>query len=112
MFAYAFAIPLGKTLKNKDFHPIKVNSELTVYYLDYVSPELIWHYGDVIKKLDANNLPDTNEFGLLVKSESIENLKAYYTIEKVDSFDLNFANKVSKKHKNRLVNDFYILTKK
>lgn len=118
---FIFALPmLKKTFISKNYVPIsglKEKSEkhdLKIYLYDYISPEMLWQYGNKIPELKrtGNNF-DTKEtqFGLLVNSTDkniMQNIEKKYTIKKIKTFNLNTANR----NGSRLKNDFYILRKK
>ena len=118
-----FALPLSKplTIANNPISNLKAETKqknLKVYGFNHVSPEMIWQYGDKVPAIKIDNsfkFPEEGEFGMLAntidqKDEKI--LKSLYNIEKITTYDLNFVPIGSKKHKDRLLNHFYILTKK
>ena len=118
-----FALPLSKplTIANNPISNLKAETKqknLKVYGFNHVSPEMIWQYGDKVPAIKIDNLfkfPEEGEFGMLAntidqKDEKI--LQSLYNIEKITTYDLNFVPIGSKKHKDRLLNHFYILTKK
>jgi hypothetical protein len=80
---------------------------------------MIWQYGDKIPSINDEknrlNFPNENRFGLLtnnLNSEVEVVLGTLYTIEKVNTFDLNWQSKTSKKYNERLSCDYYLLTKR
>ena len=123
--AFIFAAPLSKSLKSSNYASItnlKEETEannLKVYKFNYVSPEMIWQFGGKIQDIKVNdstfNFPSENTFGLLANGISLEDqelLKGNYLIEKITTYDLNVAEPDSRSYKGRLVNHYYILTKK
>ena len=118
---FIFGLPLSKAFRSDNFKPIsnlKEHNEqrdLKLYALNYVAPETIWQYGDIIPQVQINKLPLNNEFGLLVHTISEEEktlLKEKYTLTEVTTYDLNHYNKNSKQYNDRLFGTFYILKKK
>lgn len=118
-------LPLSRIQGQSDYNPISNLKEetskkgLKVYSINYVAPEMIWQFGDKIPAIkDDNNLlnfPDDNQFGLLtfgIKPEDETVLNKNYTIEKVNTYDLNWQSKTSNKYNDRLASDYYLLTKR
>jgi hypothetical protein len=92
-----------------------LNKDVQVYYLDYVSPEMIWLYGNKIERYDESSEIKESTFGLLINDISKEDkkkLETNYILEFHNTFDLNKVETSSSKYRSRLKNDFYILTKK
>jgi len=123
--AFVFVLPLSNTLKSNSEKPISnLNLEakkdgITVYSLYGISPEVIWQFGDKIIQIKQNdstyNLPKEIKFGMLsnnIKPEDDRFLKQKYTIEQNATFDLNTADKDTRGYRDRLVSNYYILTKK
>lgn len=105
------AVP-NKPISELDFDQLKL------YSLNGVSPEMIWHYGKKIPSLKAEdgtfNFPKDGQIGVLginISPEDFELLKSNYHIQKKETFDLNTVSPDSKRYNDRLVNDYYILTK-
>jgi 4-amino-4-deoxy-L-arabinose transferase-like glycosyltransferase len=122
---FIFVLPLSKPLKidtSKSITQLKTIVEkdnLKLYSFGYVSPEMIWGFGDKIPQIKRTDsiyvLPEENKFGVLTNSINLEEQKLLsekYTIKKVGDFDLNVATSDSKKHRKRLMSYYYILTKK
>ena len=118
-------VPLSKIQGYADYNPIsrlkKENSsqDINVYSLGYIAPEIIWQYGGKIPPIKDEGgkikLPEDSEFGLLANSidkEDATYLEANYTFEKKETYDLNTSSQNSKKYNNRLICDYYILTKR
>ena len=114
------AVPLSKAMIAKSYKPITnlKQEHFKVYSFNYVSPELIWQYGDKIPpiKLDDGtyDFPKEDKFGMVVIGISPEDwaiLQSQYSIEEVDSFDLNTVSKEEKNYNGRLTYDYYVLSK-
>ena len=117
---FVFIVPIMKPIIGTENHPIsKLDTKnLKVYGLSGVSPEMIWHYGDKIPPLKLDNgtfnFPNENQFGMFgihISVKDLDVLKRNYEVEKTGTIDLNTVPKDSKRHNDRLVNEFYILTK-
>ncbi|AOW09556.1 ArnT family glycosyltransferase [Flavobacterium gilvum] len=122
-----FGIPFTNLLlKNPDYASAKAIREkekslgVKTYELNSFTPEIIWDYGSSIPLLFSEEtqkltLPTENKFGLLVlETDSINSKKEFqnYNLEKVSYIDLNHVPKEAKKHNDRLVRIYYIVTKK
>ena len=118
-------LPLSTSQVQSDYNPISnlkeetAKSGLKVYSLNNIAPEMIWQYGAKIPSINDEknslNFPEEHRFGLLtntLNSEVEMVLGTHYTLEKVDTFDLNWQSKTSKKYNERLSCDYYILTKR
>jgi len=118
-------IPIQENLKGSNYKPIcslkeeVTNQGIQVYKINSISPEMIWQFGDKIPSIKEDNgsiqLPAENEFGLLASNLSAEDdtyLRSLYTVEKKATYDLNQVSPNAKKYNERLVNTYYILTKK
>ncbi len=112
-------MPLSKAFfKNDDYLSISaLNSstkDIPIYCYGSLSPEIIWDYGEKIVPIDGYSI-DTIEFGLLTKFNTLNEVQAKFTDYRIDyksTFDLNPMPEGSKKYKDRLKTDYYILTKK
>jgi 4-amino-4-deoxy-L-arabinose transferase-like glycosyltransferase len=121
----SIGLPLSKSMISKNYNPISTlflenkKQGIKVYGFNYVSPEMIWQFGDKIPPIKNNDgiiiFPKEDMFGMLANGISIEDqnklINSYY-IEKMETFDLNVSDPDSKKYNGRLRNDYYILTKK
>lgn len=118
-------LPLSKTQMQLDYNPISGLKEdlqkegIKVYSLNTVAPELIWQFGDKIPSIKTDegllNLPKDSRFGLLANDLEIVNmpiLESNYIIERKSTYDLNTSGKSSKKYNERLVSDYFLLTKR
>ena len=123
--AFVFVLPLSKGLKSDNYKSIsalkmKVEKDnLKIYSFGYVSPEMIWDFGDKIPQIKINdstyNFPKEDKFGILVKGFNTTDtklLKENYNIVQHNTYDLNLSKPGTKKHKDRLVSHYYVLTKK
>jgi 4-amino-4-deoxy-L-arabinose transferase-like glycosyltransferase len=119
---FLFVIPLTAHLKQDRYKPIStLKNELdktseNLFCLGDPSPEIIWNYGDKIKSLDVNQLPNLySPIHLIVQSaqtEEIEKFKGNYEIQFITTYSLNTVTKGNRGYKDRLSYDYYILTPK
>ncbi|MFB9052938.1 glycosyltransferase family 39 protein [Formosa undariae] len=122
---FVVALPLYKATIPSTYYDITAlesdtkAQDLNVYGMNYVSPEMLFLYGHVLPSIkdEAHELqfPNETRFGLLSNELSTSEKKmieALYTMQFVRSYDLNSVDESSRKHNSRLVNDYYILTKK
>jgi len=118
-------LPISKAIRSSNYNPISNLKEeaskqnLKVYSLGYVSPEMIWQFGDKLPEIKTEDTtfqyPLENEFGLLtneINSKDEDFLKNNYDIQFISVYNLNKAELNSKKHKERLINKYYILRRK
>lgn len=123
--AFITVLPLSKTQVQPGFKSVsnlKQEAEkenLKVYSLGYVSPEMIWAFGDKIPQIKVNDstyhIPEADKFGVLTRNSSpmdFLDLKEKYTIIHRNTYDLNRSDPDKNKYKDRLVNYYYVLTKK
>lgn len=115
-----FALPLVKLNVQDGYKSISElqNIKVNLYYLDYVSPEMIYNYGDKIPSIKADegyHIPIEKTFHLLTRTkqpDTIEVLSKLYKMEFINTYDLNRASKDSRAYNKRLVNQLYKLTLK
>lgn len=118
-------LPISKVIRSSNYNPISNLKEeaskqnLKVYSLGYVSPEMIWQFGDKLPEIKTEDTtfqyPLENEFGLLtneINSKDEDFLKNNYDIQFISVYNLNKAELNSKKYKERLINKYYILRRK
>ena len=117
-----FALPLNTTQIQDGYRPVSEIKQdgnlqnMNVYHLDYVAPEVIWNYGETIKRIKIDgvlDLPTDSEFLLLTNKEhpaDYDDLKGY-TIEELGNYDLNTAQPDTRSHRARLVNTLYLVKK-
>lgn len=118
---FVFALPILKEeigTYNNSITSLDSQTSLKIYGFNGISPEMIWHYGDKIPpiKLDDGmyDFPADSQFGMLginISREDWDVLRKNYRIRKVETFDLNTVSPESKRYNERLVNDYYILTR-
>lgn len=112
-----FITPLSKVIVyNPEFVPASEAGEtasmagLKTYRLSEISPEIVWDFGDSIPLLKEGVFPAENQFGLMAsESDSVYFRSAFdnYSLMKKYRIDMNpFRNK-----KQRLINEFYIVTR-
>jgi len=117
---FLFALPLLKPVIGSSNRPITAldQKDLKLYGFSNVSPEIIWQYGERIPSLSMENgmanFPKERQFGLLgynISENDMTELKRKYEVKRLDRFDLNAVPKDSKRYNDRLINDYYILTR-
>lgn len=122
-----FGLPFTRLIfKNPDYTSAKIIREkekiydVKSYEFHSFSPEIIWDYGHSIpilldEKSQKLKLPTQAKFGLLaLEKDNILLRKEFqnYTIKKIARIDLNHIPKTSRKHNDRLVRNYYIISKK
>ncbi len=123
--AFITVLPLSKTQSSASYNPIsnlKLEAKkegINIYGINYVSPEMIWQYGDKIPSIQISNsidnYPKTSKFGVLfddINSKEMALIEANFYIEKKETYNLNRAAPDTGSYKKRLISHFYILTKK
>ncbi len=122
MSVMVFGFPISKAFNtNPEFRNIDTLSEyverndVKLYVFSQIAPEMVWHYGKpvpLMKKNNTINIPEYEEFGVLVAPNKEDLFKATFrhnydiTLEKV--FNINYP----EKQKNRLISKFYSVKKK
>lgn len=118
---FIFGLPLSKAFRSDDFKSIsKLKEEterrqLKLYAFNYIAPETIWDYGDIIPYKNLANLPTERKFGFLINAmlpEEQQALEKIYTLKEVATYDLNHTQKGNKQYNKRLFSTYYIATKK
>lgn len=118
----AFGLPLSKNLnKNIAFksinslHQFEKTNGITTYSIGEPAPELLWDYHGILKDIYKNGLlkiPAETNFGLLLMSDDKEMLKTQldqdYNFKLIETYNLN----VGSKNKERLIREFYLVSKK
>ncbi|UMB54888.1 phospholipid carrier-dependent glycosyltransferase [Lutibacter sp. A64] len=119
---FLFGLPISKTLnKNKDFnaintlHTIENKQQITTYSIGEITPELLWDYNGILKDIYKNEqleVPSESKFGILVMNSDVEKitdqLSNDYNLELTETYNLN----VGSKNKERLIRQFYLVSKK
>jgi hypothetical protein len=119
---FLFGLPLTKSFTTENFKPISELSKQnnnSLYIINNIAPEVIWHYGEKIpqiyKKNGIFNLPAKNEFMVLankISQKDIYKISKTYSIERLATYDLNESAPHSKQYKDRLITKYYYLKKK
>ncbi|ETN96042.1 ArnT family glycosyltransferase [Zhouia amylolytica] len=127
MTIMTFGFPISKvfntntSFKNVDTLAASSNYQnLNIYSFGELAPEMVWLYGREVPRLDVNgmiNTPTKNNFGVLVtlKKEDLfkDHFSEFFDVKLIDTYDVNYtASPDQKKHKSRLVANYYILTAK
>ena len=121
----ALGVPYLKVLKNPNYKNVsqlkqEVESKaLKLYGYGHIAPETIWYYDDKISNIvysdSTYNLPLDKEFALIaskVYPDTDSTLNKNYTLKYISEYDMNSAQPDTRAHKSRLLNKYYILTKK
>ncbi len=117
-----FGLPISKSLnKNTDYksinslHQFESNKKIKTFSIREISPELLWDYNGIITNIYKNDkliVPSENKFGLLLLNKDIETiialLNSNYTAQFIETYNLN----VGSKKKERLIRQFYLISKK
>ncbi len=117
-----FGLPILKSLnKNEAYnsinslHQFESTNNITTYTIGEITPELLWDYNGILKDIYTKNIlqiPLDNKFGLLIMNKNINNTKALlnnkYHMKFIDTYNLN----VGLKKKERLIRQFYLVSKK
>ncbi|HLT51836.1 MAG TPA: hypothetical protein VKZ93_07755, partial [Arenibacter sp.] len=122
----SLALPLvGAVEKNPDYHTISdlrdtmAQEGIHTYTFGEIAPEMIWDYGSpipVLKQDDQIIIPDGELFAILVVPAEEDEFKRIFDLDHSYAlkaiYDLNpNADPNSKKHKDRLVCNLYIVQK-
>ncbi|HHC79164.1 MAG TPA: phospholipid carrier-dependent glycosyltransferase [Flavobacteriia bacterium] len=115
-----FGFPLAKTLYNNpgfnnisNLRNITAARNLPLYSYNGISPELIWELGEPAKVVTSTEkFPENEPFGLLVTEGIPEKFYQQYTIQALDTFDINYIHPSKKGYKKRLTAKFYVVSKK
>lgn len=117
-----FGMPISKYFnKNKDYnsmkslHKIEDENNISTYTIGAVTPEMLWDYNGKLKNIFKNEaliMPKEKEFGLLLTVENnskiLKELNKNHHLTFVKTYDLN----VGSKQKDRLIRQFYLVSKK
>ena len=119
---FLFGLPISKTLnKNENFnaintlHLIENKENIKTYSIGEITPELLWDYNGILKDIYKNEtliIPSETNFGILVMNADVEKittqLSKNYTLNLTETYNLN----VGSKNKERLIRQFYLVSKK
>lgn len=118
----AFGLPLSKSLNNNTefrsintLHQFEKSNKITSYSIGEMAPELLWDYNGILKDIYKNEtlkIPAEPNFGLLLMNEDAEiiaaQLRQDYNFKLIETYNLN----VGSKNKERLIREFYLVSKK
>ncbi|OGS71393.1 MAG: glycosyltransferase [Flavobacteria bacterium RIFCSPLOWO2_12_FULL_35_11] len=118
----AFGLPLSKSLNNNaefrsinTLHQFEKSNKITSYSIGEMAPELLWDYNGILKDIYKNEtlkIPAEPNFGLLLMNEDTEiiaaQLRQDYNLKRIETYNLN----VGSKSKERLIREFYLVSKK
>lgn len=125
MALLALGVPYIELFKNPNYKNVselkqEVESKaLKLYGYGHIAPETIWYYDDKIPNIvysdSTYNLPLDKEFALIaskVYPETDSVLNKNYKLKYISEYDMNTTLPNTRAHKSRLLNKYYILTKK
>jgi 4-amino-4-deoxy-L-arabinose transferase-like glycosyltransferase len=119
---FLFGLPISKTLnKNESFkaintlHSIEKQHNIKTYSVGEITPELLWDYNGILKDIYKNEVlkvPSEESFGILIMNDDVEKitiqLSESYHLKLTETYNLN----VGSKNKERLIRQFYLVSKK
>ncbi len=119
---FVFGLPISKAFNKNDaftsintLHQYENENFIKTYAIHDVTPEMIWEYNGKLKNIYKNNklkLPSEDTFGLLVPEEDFDKisteLNTNFNLKFIKTYNLN----VGTKQKNRLIRQFYLVSKK
>lgn len=119
---FLFGLPISKSInKNEDFkaintlHSIENQHNINTYSIGAITPELLWDYNGFLKDIYKNeqlNIPSEANFGILIMNEDVKKittqLSENYILKLTETYNLN----VGSKNKERLIRQFYLVSKK
>lgn len=120
------ALPLSEGFTSETYNPISNLKEevdiegLTMYGNNYISPEMLWYYGEKIPFIsiydNLDSFPKEKKFGLLtnesIDETTLNKLKDAYIIENITTYNLNRVSEDSGQYNDRLINVYYIFERK
>ncbi|HSQ46069.1 MAG TPA: phospholipid carrier-dependent glycosyltransferase [Lutibacter sp.] len=118
----AFGLPLSKSLINNNefrsinaLHQFEKSNKITTYSIGEMAPELLWDYNGILKDIYKNKsleIPSEPNFGLLLMKDDVVSIKSElnhgYNLKHLETYNLN----VGSKSKERLIREFYLVSKK
>jgi 4-amino-4-deoxy-L-arabinose transferase-like glycosyltransferase len=119
---FLFGLPLSKHFnKNEEYNSIATlkileeKHQIKTFAFEEIAPELIWDYNGKIQNIYKNNqiiLPKEGKFGLLLMNKDTSLIKVElspnYTFKNIETYNINFGTK----QKERLIRQFYLVSKK
>ncbi len=120
--ALGLGLPISQSLNKNvayksinSLHSIEDKSNLKTYSIGEIAPELLWDYNGTLKDIYKNGqleIPNETSFGLLIMDEDVpiitSQLNNNYKLELKETYNLNEGSKM----KERLIRQFYIISKK
>lgn len=117
-----FGLPISKSFnKNEAYKPIyplhliEKNNNIKTYTIGEIPPELLWDYNGILPDIYINEvliLPKEENFGLLITNDYVttvfSQIDENYNLKLKETFNLNSGLKINE----RLINEFYIVSKK
>ena len=117
-----FGLPISKIFKQNNaynsinsLHQIENKSNIISYSIGEITPELLWDYNGKLKNIYKNEdlaIPEESKFGILLMNKDTKaitsQLSEAYNMELVETYNLN----VGSKKKERLIRQFYLVSKK
>jgi len=119
---FTFGLPISKSFtNNKEYnaintlHTFEEKHAITTFSIGEITPELLWDYNGYLKNIYKNQtliIPNTNTFGLLIMNADVNTitskLQPNFTLQFIETYNLN----VGLKKKERLIRQFYLVSKK
>ncbi|MBI9041150.1 glycosyltransferase [Lutibacter sp.] len=120
--ALSLGLPISQSLNKNvayksinSLHLIEDSSSIKTYSIGEIAPELLWDYNGTLKDIYKNGqleVPNETRFGLLIMDEDVpiitSQLNNIYKLELKETYNLNEGSKM----KERLIRQFYIISKK
>ena len=117
-----FGMPISKAFnKNSHYnsifslHQLEEINNIKTYSIKETTPEMLWNYNGKIPNIYKNDLlkiPNEVTFGLLIMAEDVESisklLSENYNLNFIETYNLN----VGSREKERLIREFYLVSKK
>ncbi len=114
-------LPIYQSIPNTTYKPVsnEITNQVKTYTIGSIAPEIIWQFDDKLLPLKSKKnsfiYPNEEIFGVLTNAKELKKekqLNSRYKIKIVSTFNLNLVQPNSKKYKDRLVYNFYLLEKK
>lgn len=110
----SFGIPLAKALQSEEYIPISklrqelLESEIKVFRIGELAPEIIWEYGGIIPELQEPNSETIGIISTLSAEEIEQKIEANYILKSKKFYNLNFSDPNTKSYKDRLTANFFL----